>query len=183
MRPGNKRKLNRGFTLIESLVAVGLFGLIISVAVGGFVKALRTQSQVTALLAANGNASLAIEQIAREIRTGYNFKKCASPNLQFGFCEDLEFTNSSGRAVVYEVDSDNGRGFIAKSEDGGVPVRVTADNVDVKYMDFYMEGERKGDGEPPRITVSIGVAPGGGSVGEMSITRIQTTISARQSDE
>lgn len=183
MRQANKLKFKKGFTLIESLVAVGLFGLIISLAVGGFVKALRTQAQITALLSANGNASLAIEQIAREVRTGYNFIKCNDPDPQFGFCHELSFTNAEGHDIVYSLAQDNsGRGSITKSDAGGLPLDATADNVDVKYLVFELEGEDKNDGEPPRITISIGVAPSG-NVGDISVTRIQTTVSARQSDE
>jgi len=183
MRMVSRKKLSSrgGFTLIEALVAVGLFGIVISVAVGGFVKALRTQSQITALLSANGNASLAIEQIAREVRTGYKFT--CNPDLQFGLCKDLSFTNSAGNQVVYLLENVNGRGFITKSDSSlGAPQNVTADNVDVKYLVFSLRGEERGDGEPPRITISIGVTPAG-NASDISVTRIQTTVSARQSDE
>jgi prepilin-type N-terminal cleavage/methylation domain-containing protein len=174
-----RKKINLGFTLIESLVAVGLFGLIISVAVGGFVKALRTQSQITALLSANGNASLAMEQIAREVRTGYDFS--CTKNLKFGLCDQLSFVNAQAQNVVYDLKADNsGRGYIEKITEN-VPASITADNVNVKYLVISLEGEAKGDGEPPRATISIGVAPAG-DFGEISVTRIQTTVSARESD-
>ena len=57
-----------GFTLVELLVAIGVFSILISVAVGTFARALRTQRQTAALIAANSNASLVLEQMAREIR-------------------------------------------------------------------------------------------------------------------
>ncbi len=61
----------RGFTIVELLVAMGIFLIVVEIAVGGFVNALRAQKQVAALIAAEGNADLALEQMAREIRTGY----------------------------------------------------------------------------------------------------------------
>jgi prepilin-type N-terminal cleavage/methylation domain-containing protein len=62
-----------GFTLVELLIAVGLFVIIISIAVGGFINALRTQREVSSLIATQSNVSLALEQMTREIRTGYLF--------------------------------------------------------------------------------------------------------------
>ncbi len=44
-----------GFTLVELLVAIALFSIAVSVAVGGFVRVLRTQRQIVALIAANSS--------------------------------------------------------------------------------------------------------------------------------
>jgi prepilin-type N-terminal cleavage/methylation domain-containing protein len=83
-------KSRSGFTLIELLVAIGLFTIIVAIAVGGFTNALRTQRQVSSLIATQSNVSLALEQITREIRTGYLFCHAAddqgavSPNPDCG---------------------------------------------------------------------------------------------------
>lgn len=88
----NDKRINQlqnsrlGFTLVELLIAIGLFTIIVSVAVGGFTNALRTQRQVSSLIATQSNVSLALEQVAREIRTGYLF------------CHDVN-SNSPTRAV------------------------------------------------------------------------------------
>src|SRR5260370_42656185 len=69
-----KNKNSRtGFTLVETIIAIGLFGILVSIAVGGFVNALHTQKEVGTLISAQSNVSLAVEQMAREIRTGYLF--------------------------------------------------------------------------------------------------------------
>ena len=67
------RNSRSAFTLVEMLVAIALFSVVVSIAVGGFTRALRTQRQVIALIAANSNMSLALEQMAREMRTSINF--------------------------------------------------------------------------------------------------------------
>jgi len=69
--------MKKGFTLIEMLVTVGLFAIIITIAVGGFTNAIRTQRQVSSLISAQSNVSLALEQMSRAIRTGYLF--CSTP--------------------------------------------------------------------------------------------------------
>jgi type II secretory pathway pseudopilin PulG len=66
-------KMKAGFTLVETLVSVGIFMILVTIAVGGFVQALHTQGEVTQLISAQSNVSLGVEQMAREIRTGYLF--------------------------------------------------------------------------------------------------------------
>jgi prepilin-type N-terminal cleavage/methylation domain-containing protein len=68
-----KQNSQRGFTLIEMLVAIGVFAVVVAIATGGFVNSLRTQRQVASLISAQSNASLVLEQMAREIRTGFLF--------------------------------------------------------------------------------------------------------------
>ena len=81
-----------GFTIIELLIAMGLFAILISVVSGIFVRSLRAQRVTVALIAANNNASLAIEQMAREIRTGQSFS---------AVIDQLRFINAKGETVTY----------------------------------------------------------------------------------
>jgi len=71
--------MKKGFTLVELLVTVGLFVIIITIAVGGFTNAIRTERQVSSLISAQSNVSLALEQMSREIRTGYLFCHAGTP--------------------------------------------------------------------------------------------------------
>lgn len=76
-RRGGVKNNRKGFTLVELLVAMGIFTIVISIATGGFISSLRTQRQVASLISAQSNASLVLEQMAREIRTGFLF--CHAP--------------------------------------------------------------------------------------------------------
>jgi prepilin-type N-terminal cleavage/methylation domain-containing protein len=69
----HKESSQRGFTLIEVLVAIGVFSIVVAIATGGFVNSLRTQRQVASLISTQSNASLVLEQMAREMRTGFLF--------------------------------------------------------------------------------------------------------------
>lgn len=66
-------KPNSGFTLIELLVAIGIFATLTAVAMGGLAREIRVQRQTQELIAVSSNASLVLEQMAREIRTGSYF--------------------------------------------------------------------------------------------------------------
>lgn len=168
---------NSGFTLIELIVAVGLFSIIIAVAVGGFVRALRTERQVVGLLAANSNVSLAIEQMAREIRTGYDF--CGG-----NVCADsgaLSFKNARRESVTYCARDEGlfrGTGAGGCAGDGS---KITSDAVAVRYLNFTVSGNENDDRFPPRVTVAIGVSSKVAGVSG-NVVHLQTTVSARVLD-
>ena len=73
----NRARHTKGFTLVELLVAMALFSILMAIAAGGFVRALRSEREVSAMMAAESNVKLALEQMAREMRTGYLF--CHDP--------------------------------------------------------------------------------------------------------
>lgn len=149
----------RGFTIIELMVAMSLFVIVVGIASGTFVNALRTQRNVVGLMAANDNASLTLEQMSREIRTGSAFVSAGST---------LNFTNDEHELVQYALAD----GRIVRN---GAP--LTAANVLVKYLSFILRGEAVGDGASTRVTIMLGV----GSRGRLEslVTRLQTTVSAR----
>lgn len=160
-----------GFTLVELLVAITLFSIAVSVAVGGFVRALRTQRELIALIAANSNASLAIEQMAREIRTGASFS--VSPAG-----DSLSFMNANEENIIYNLDkstSPGSHGVLMRTAGNNSPEPVTASNVNINYLFFTSLNSGQ---YPPRITVNIGVS---GVLPELqgNITNIQTTVSSR----
>lgn len=187
--------MKKGFTLIETLVAVALFSIIIAIAVGGFTNALRTQREAAALISVQSNAGDAIEQMTREIRTGYLFcddptspvpaatPACAFPNCSINgkvwTCSVLNFYNSNGQNVEYSVDA---TGALGRSQ-GGVPQPITASNVKVDYLTFTIFGNQEGDHWNPRITIAVGVSPNSTDPALVNnILNLQTSVSARAID-
>ena len=160
--------LPTGFTLVETLVAVGLFSILIAVAVGGFTDALRAQRQISSLIAAESNVSLAVEQMTREIRTGSDFCPTApdgqplctflatDPYTGATVYGNLAFVNAQGQTVVYDVTG----GVLEKSIDGGVTfVPITGTDATVAYFTMTLYGGVAGDHWNPRVTFSIGESP------------------------
>ncbi|RJQ28886.1 prepilin-type N-terminal cleavage/methylation domain-containing protein [Candidatus Parcubacteria bacterium] len=161
-----------GFSLVELLVSMGLFSVVVSVAVGGFIGALRSQRQAAALVAAESNVSFAIEQIAREIRTGHYF--CDGTNTTCASPSELAFVDGNGATVFYRLNNES----IEQSVGGNANFqKITGDNVSVRYLVFRLQGNLRNDNFPPRVTISVGVAPKASPL--LSPVRLQTTVSAR----
>jgi prepilin-type N-terminal cleavage/methylation domain-containing protein len=158
-----------GFTLVELLVAMTVFSIVIAIATGAFIRALRTQRQLVAFAAANSNVSLVLEQIAREIRVGRDFRQSSDT--------EITFTNARGEEVTYSFEA-SGTGSILRS--GGVagPQQLTANIVDVRDLRFILNFSEDDDFYPARVTIAIAVAPKEIGV-STSVVRVQTTVSAR----
>ena len=77
-----------GFTLIETMISIGIFMILVTIAIGGFIQALHTQGEVGTLISAQSNVSLGIEEMAREIRTGYLFCHAGASSTESG-CDSL----------------------------------------------------------------------------------------------
>lgn len=162
-----RKKYNKesGLTLIELIVAIGIFGLVITMVIGIFVIALVSQRRIISLRNIEDNTRFALESMAREIRTGRNFG---------GSVNSLSFTNAKSESTVYRLNDK----AIEKSSDGGTSYSVvTGQEVTVDYLNFYLLGQTPGDGLEPRVTITIGITSQVGN--QISNTKIQNTVSQR----
>ena len=149
----------RGFTIVELLVSMGLFVVLVSLASGSFIQALRTQRIVTNLSISMNDASFVVEQIAREVRVSFNFN---------GGGSTFNFTNPEGNSVSYSLINEG----IQRCE-GGCEI-ITSPDVKIDNLEFILRGNAPTDGKPPRVTILVSI------VGEKEIrVHLQTTISSR----
>jgi len=163
----------RGFTIIELMVAMTLFLVLIGIAIGGFINALRTQRAIVELMAANDNASLTMEQIAREMRTGYYFVKISDT--------ELKFVNAYNVTVFYRLNEET---IERGTQDIFLQTKykkITADNLRVAGFRIDLLGADAGDGYPPRITISLSIT-GRSKYLQNTSVNIQTTVSSRLMD-
>lgn len=159
--------------MIELLVAMSIFLVLLAAATGGFVQSLRSQRAIVALMTANDNASLVLEQMARELRIGYNFQTNAPG-------DELTFVNAYNEIVTYRLNNqaiERGTGGLG----GTTFQRLTAEIVRIDRVQFRLQGAQSGDLEAPRVTIDLAVGARGKGLEGIAVN-IQTTVSARLID-
>jgi len=176
-----KQNNSQGFTLIELIVTLGIFVILISIVIGGFINALRGQRVAVGLMEINDNMGLVLEQMAREIRMGYDFILVSG---------ELRFTNSSNKSVSYRLNNnlnDPNRYAIERDEDGAGFEPITADNIKIEKFNVFVCGLGGCDGSggvfQPRITLSMRITGKGKDAYIEKLgayNEIQTTISSRK---
>jgi prepilin-type N-terminal cleavage/methylation domain-containing protein len=168
-----------GFVLVELMIAIGVFLVVATIAVGGFARSLRTIRQNAALVSASGNTSLALEQMTREMRTGYDFctngQVCTLPDA-------LSFKNAKGDVIQYSlVDNIIVRtctvsGGTCDGDPGDRP--ITPATTVIKSLSFVTLGTEPGDKYQPRVTITVGVTAKEAGL-QSAVTTFQTTVSSR----
>ncbi len=171
-----------GFTLVELIVAIAVFLSVVTVASGIFIRSFRTQRLVTDMMAIQSNSSLALEQIMREIRLGYDFEICnsgvCSPDLAGGFGDSLKFIRIRGAvpvSIVYEWDGSPNFGI--KRTEGTSFSLLTASGVKVNKLSFYLF-PRTDILAPWRASIFMNVGSRTESAPENTVN-LETTVSAR----
>ncbi|MEK7126176.1 MAG: type II secretion system protein [Patescibacteria group bacterium] len=169
-------KNKRGYTLIELVVAVGLFALIMTLASGAYFMVINLNRQVQGVTTGINNLSFALETMVRDIRTGTAYS---------GGGNSFSFTPSDGgAAITYARGIQQGAGgqtgdiIITKNN---VTTALTDPSVDVTSLVFYVYGATPGDSEQPRVTIVVSgsVTHGAGKTESFSV---ETGATMRGSD-
>lgn len=157
---------NKGFTIVELMVAMSLFLILVAVAVGTFIQTLKTQRIIVELSAANDNATQAMEQMTREVRTGFNFVD--STDLI------LKFINYRSESVSYKLVGNSIARCTGECLSDTDFKPITAVEVKVEKLKFVVSGQELTDDLPTRVTITLTVA------GPKDIkVNLETTISSR----
>lgn len=166
------RGLPNGFTVVELLVAMSIFAIFLGIAFGVFVQAVNDQRELTRFMAVQNNAGLVLEQMMREMRTGYWF--CGREAGEAGIppCENsgstsLAFMNYKGEEISYALDA----GAVKRNE-----IPLTSGEVRADRLRFIVT--QQGDiCVPPRITMLMQVGLAG--AGNVAPVNLETTVSSR----
>ena len=194
-----KKSKTRGFSLIELLVALGLFSFVITITTTGLLSLLDANAKSQTLRLAMDNLSFVLDNLSRNVRTGYNYLCYTSapsgPDIgsDTDDCTDgeaLAFTDGeTGNRVTYRLYNDSIERGVYDSDNGIVnpssPWRlVTASNVKITDLEFLVSGTdyntSTGAGKDEQPTVTIWLT---GKVGSFKKTasefEIQTTVTQR----
>ena len=167
----------RGYTLVELVVAVGLFALIMTLVSGAYIVMIdltrRAQSAATGI----DNLSFALETMTRSIRTGTEYS-CAGGGDCPGGASSFSFTNTNGESVLYSLSPDQS---IQRTITDGASSLLTDPSVQVSSLKFYVTGTEAGDQLQPHVTIVISGTVASGPGEEQSFT-VETGATMRAID-
>lgn len=180
----NRQNTQAGFTLVEMIVAVALFGIVMLVSVTALVALVDANRKAQALQSVINNLNIAIDGMSRSIREGSNYR-CASASG--GDCTNggtiIYFEpyggNSSDATDDWVYEFRDGR--IYKSENGNVSgeVAITAAEVTIESVTFYVFGSSRGDTVQPKVMMVIKGTAGTQKANVKTTFHVQSTAVQR----
>ena len=158
----------RGFTLVELIVAIGLFALIMTLSAGAYLLMIGVNRQVQSTATGIDNLSFALEDMTRSIRTGTGYS--ASVGNTFSF------TDAGGNSVTYRL-----AGTAIEKTRGGVTSPITEPAVKIQTLRFTPDGTVRGDGTQARVVIVVAGTVSAGP-GKVEPFTVETSATMRGSD-
>jgi prepilin-type N-terminal cleavage/methylation domain-containing protein len=169
----------RGFSLVEMLVATTVFTFVAAGTSGLFVTALDLQRRAIGIQKIEENAQFALESIAREVRVSVITSGDASCDpLDLIATRTLTIEHPTNGTVTYEYDTSSGVGFLTRDADGSGPQPITSVDVNFKSFAFCVTGSGD-DGIQARVTMPMTIESLAGRPSTRSTASLQTTIVSR----
>jgi len=200
------KKQNKGFTLVEIIVALGLFVIVATMSIGALLTMMDVNQKTKTLSTAMDNLNISIERMVRELRTGafyfcnytdgdtYDFlpPPTGTGTPQVADCSGgksaIVFLSQDGETIVYKKSGNT----IQRSNNGGISfVGILAQDISINNILFYVNGSGLLDlsGYPPtiagnteRANVIISIEGSVSKGGENSTFTLQTMATQRSSE-
>jgi len=177
--------MNKSYTLIEVLVAVGIFIIIIAAPTGFLVGSLKGQQKALASQKLLDNTSYTLEYMSRALRMAkkeLSAPACLSQNgLNYETTRSetgLKFINYKEECQEFFLEQKR----LKESKDG-IENYLTSEDLEITSLKFKLSGESQTDNDQPRVTLFLEIKGGKGQRPELRpLIKIQTTISQRNLD-
>lgn len=163
-----------GFTLIELIIAMAIFGLVILITADIFLSGFGSTERIFGSQAIQENGRFILESMSKEIRMSEidGLDGLAIASLPDGFSGpyySLNITNADSEDVTYFFDNANKR----ISKNGLV---LSASNIEVSGR-FYLT---KNSVFQPRLTISFSLVNQADQARSQAAINLQTTVSSRE---
>ena len=164
---------NKGFTLIEMIVAVAVFSLVIGASTGLFISSLRAQRQNLATREVLDQTSYIMEYMSRALRMA---KKDITGTCTGTAKSNYQFESQCIKFINYKDECQHFClvGSRLKNKEGNY---LTSANLNIKSFNVNLVGQGQIDTLQPKITIFLDIEGK-----EQSNIKIQTTISQRNLD-
>ncbi len=171
-------KKNKGFTVVEMIVVVGIFSIVMTIAMGAIFTVISSNKSAQSLQLVMDNLNSALDTMSRNTRFGTDFTEISSVNSKpcsgFSFVPYNRETTSVDRIVYcFKKDEGSDEGSIYRVSNGQES-RMTAPEVKLQDVTFYVQNK---SGFQPKIFMLLkGYADVGGTQRDFNI---QTLTSQR----
>jgi prepilin-type N-terminal cleavage/methylation domain-containing protein len=190
-----ENKKNIGFTLIEMLVALSLFTIVVTIAVGAFLSLIGASRGVQSEQSVMTTLTFVLDSMTREIRTGTSYncndttfsnqegygstaQNCENGSDGVSFVESgSSITGASSRIAYYYDDS---TGTLFRRVGNGTAQSIVSDGITVTDAQFFVTGSRRlaaGFTGQPTVTIILEARDETGAT-----TTLQTTVTQRELD-
>ncbi|OHA26951.1 MAG: hypothetical protein A3D52_02390 [Candidatus Taylorbacteria bacterium RIFCSPHIGHO2_02_FULL_44_36] len=170
---------NQGFSLVEILVSTAIFSVVMITAAGALLTTIDANHKAQAIQSVMNNLNFALESMSRAIRVGDTYhcgsigvlsepRDCSSGDIFFAFKR-----SSDSKAVYYYLSGSQ----IVRGVNGEA-LAITAPEIMIENLKFYVQGAGVGSQAQPRVTIVIrGYA--GATAKIRTPFNLQTTLSQR----
>ncbi len=160
------------------MVSVTVFTVVVGVGTGAFIVMIKSQRHILGAVAVQGDASVVMELMAKEIRTGKSFQilnPISGAPGQHG--TTLRFINYKDETIEYNYDS--GSYAVTKSINGGTAQRLTSVKVKITSLRFVLQNSGA-DSKQPLVSIMAVFESTGQRVEQIVTSAIETSISIRE---
>lgn len=181
-----KNNTKKGFSLVEMLVAIGIFMTIVTIAVSALISIIGANKRAQAIKNTIDSVNFVVETISRELRSGTTYdclkngiKDCSDGNNQ------MSYKNSLGNTVTYTFNAGDDKNLLVR--DTNIAGEITKETLISKdsgvildSMIFYVIGsdEENNGGTQPRVIITASGKIESKGVDNSSFN-LQTTVSQR----
>ncbi len=176
----------RGFTLVEMLVAIGVFMSVMTVSVSALITVIDVNKRNQSIKTVVDNVSFALDEMSRNMRTGSDYR-CYQPETNP--CQTVVFQpyGYNGNYLYYKFEQEpvSGEGNIQQCDtkissscptSGWQSITAPTDVVNIKSMNFWVFGTGE-EAKQPRVLIALSGAALT-KTGTSSF-ELQTTVSQR----
>lgn len=193
--------MQRGFTLIELMVSVTIFIIVMTISLGAMLSISSADRKAESVKTIMNNLNFALDSMTRTVRTGYGYG-CPTVgtdcNTGSGGSQ-IVVTSASGQVVSYclglsgatscnttapttQCPTGSTCSILRRYGVSGNFVQMTAPEVRIANLSFYVLGSTAGDTTQPRVVITLdGVVNTGDST--PTAFQIQTTATQRLYDQ
>lgn len=189
--------MNKGFTLLEVIVATAIFSIVVSAISALFMGAVQTQRNVLAQQDLIDNTRYALEHMSRQIRMARRDGTGAcvgtvdhtfTPTPAEEILDSLTFIDYRGDCLTYSKTGGRIQLTIKKYDAqssnflSGTPVDLTSGDIIVNALEFDARGEWAYDVQQPRVIIFLDAQAAGVKPESSPQILLQTVVSTRNID-